>query len=113
MNTKLVDEKDIDSCQEKIMKYIYNENVFFDSKDYICLTYIWIGINNEKAMYIIQKLMPEVFNDCMEDDKSSWDKVISKLLENLDRFSSIMFKIILMDVTWEIFNNSKKLKKNE
>ena len=107
-DSNLIDEKDVDNCQEKVIEYIYNNDAInnFTFTDYICLTYLWIGINGEKAVFVIKKMAPTIFDEIMNVKTTSWDNVVSLIVANEEKFKANIFKVILMDVLWEIYKNS-------
>lgn len=101
------DFKDIDT---KLFKYTFDdsERVDFTPIEKKGITYIWFGINSDKAMFTIAKLAPTLFKELIDADltSTSWDIFLDKI-QNLPNFN-ILFNIIISDVAWDIFKNNNQ-----
>jgi hypothetical protein len=108
VESNIVNDDIINSLLDKLHKYILPDSdvnaIKFERSDYIGLTYMWLGISVDKAMFTILKVMPNTFAQIIKDNQTAWDDMISSVIS--DPKFDVLFPIIITSVTWELFSNS-------
>lgn len=107
IKSNIINDNDVDNIEKKIFEYLHSNEVEFTHLDNVCLTFIWLGISTDRALYIISKLDPEIFSQIIDAKEISWDDLVTSII-NSHNFSKI-FQSIILDVSWEIFSNSIKI----
>ena len=108
VESNIVNDDIINSLLDKLQNYILPDSdvntIKFDHSDYIGLTYMWLGISVDKAMFTILKVMPNTFAQIIKDNQTAWDDMISSVID--DPKFDVLFPIIITSVAWELFSNS-------
>ena len=108
VESNIVNDDIINSLLDKLHKYILPDSdvnaIKFERSDYIGLTYMWLGISVDKAMFTILKVMPNTFAQIIKDNQTAWDDMISSVIS--DPKFDVLFPIIITSVAWELFSNS-------
>ena len=108
VESNIVNDDIINSLLDKLHNYILPDSdinaIKFEQSDYIGLTYMWLGISVDKAMFTILKVMPNTFAQIIKDNQTAWDDMISSVID--DPKFDVLFPIIITSVAWELFSNS-------
>ena len=108
VESNIVNDDIINSLLDKLHNYILPDSdvntIKFEQSDYIGLTYMWLGISVDKAMFTILKVMPNTFAQIIKDNQTAWDDMISSVIS--DPKFDVLFPIIITSVAWELFSNS-------
>lgn len=108
IESNIVDDNIMNALLDKLHTYILPDSdinsIKFERAEYIGLTYMWLGISVDKAMFTILKIMPNAFAEIMKDNQTAWDDLINSVIS--DPKFDILFPIIITSVAWELFSNS-------